>query len=36
LNQAYQKEFGFDDICKMDKVIDVVDAFAVQSVGQSG
>jgi acyl carrier protein len=36
LNQAFQKEFGFDDFCKMDKVVDVVDAFASQSVGQSG
>ena len=36
LNLAFQKEFGFDDLCKMDKVIDVVDAFAAQSVGQSG
>jgi hypothetical protein len=36
LNQAFQKEFGFDDFCKMDKVVDVIDAFAAQSVGQSG
>lgn len=36
LNQAFQKEFGFDEFCKMDKVVDVIDAFAGQSVGQSG
>jgi hypothetical protein len=35
LNQAFQKEFGFDEFCKMDKVVDVIDAFAAQSVGQS-
>lgn len=36
LNQSFQKEFGFDDFCKMDKVIDVLEAFAGASVGQSG
>lgn len=36
LNQAFLKEFGFDEFCKMDKVNDVIEAFAAQSVGQSG
>jgi acyl carrier protein len=36
LNQTFQKEFGFDEFCKMDKVADVVDAYNVSSVGQSG
>ncbi len=36
LNQAFSKEFGFDEFCKMDKVVDVIEAFAAQSVGQSG
>jgi len=36
LNQAFVKEFGFDEFCKMDKVVDVIEAFAAQSVGQSG
>lgn len=34
LNATFQKEFGFDEFCKMDKVSDVVDAYAVSSVGQ--
>lgn len=36
LNLAFQKEYGFDEFCKMDKVTDVVDAYAAQSVGHSG
>ena len=35
LNQTFQKEFGFDEFCKMEKVNDVVEAFLVSSV-QSG
>ena len=35
LNQSFQKEFGFDEFCKMEKVVDVVEAFLVSSV-QSG
>ena len=36
LNQTFSREFGFDEFCKMDKVSDVVEAYNVSSVGQSG
>ena len=36
LNQTFQKEFGFDEFCKMEKVSDVVEAYPASSVGQSG
>ena len=35
LNAAFNKEFGFDEFCKMDKVADVVDAYSSSPVGQS-
>jgi hypothetical protein len=34
LNAAFQKEFGFDEFCKMDKVSDVIEAYANSRVGQ--
>ncbi|MDQ3001734.1 MAG: hypothetical protein M3Y08_10800 [Fibrobacterota bacterium] len=36
LNQTFSKEFSFDEFCKMDKVSDVIEAYNVSSVGQSG
>ena len=36
LNQTFQKEFSFDEFCKMDNVSHVVDAYNGSSVGQSG
>jgi hypothetical protein len=35
LNITFHKEFGFDDFCKMDKVSDVLEAYASASVGQA-
>ena len=34
LNSAFQKEFGFDEFCKMDKVSDVIEAYSGSRVGQ--
>lgn len=34
LNAAFQKEYGFDEFCKMDKVADVIEAYASTQVGQ--
>lgn len=33
LNAAFHKEFGFDEFCKMDKVSDVIEAYASAPVG---
>jgi hypothetical protein len=35
LNQQFQKEFGFDEFCKMDKVSDVIEAYLGTTVKQS-
>jgi len=35
LNGTFQKEFGFDDFCKMDKVSDVIEAYTGSAVRQS-
>lgn len=35
LNHTFQKEFGFDEFCKMDKVSDVIDAYTGAEVKQS-
>jgi acyl carrier protein len=35
LNQQFQKEYGFDEFCKMDKVSDVVEAYLGATVKQS-
>jgi hypothetical protein len=34
LNAAFQKEYGFDEFCKMDKVSDVIEAYSGTQVGQ--
>ena len=36
LNQTFSREFGFDEFCKKEKVSDVIEAYNVSSVGQSG
>lgn len=35
LNGAFQKEYGFDEFCKMDKVSDVIEAYTNAQVRQS-
>lgn len=34
LNGTFQKEFGFDEFCKMDKVSDVIEAYTGSAVRQ--
>lgn len=35
LNGTFQKEYGFDEFCKMDKVSDVIEAYTGTAVRQS-
>ena len=35
LNGAFQKGYGFDEFCKMDKVSDVIEAYTGTEVRQS-
>lgn len=35
LNGTFQREFGFDEFCKMDKVSDVIEAYTGAGVSQS-
>lgn len=35
LNGTFQKDFGFDEFCKMDKVADVIEAYSGTEVRQS-
>lgn len=34
LNGTFQKDFGFDEFCKMEKVSDVIEAYAGAEVRQ--
>lgn len=35
LNGTFQKDFGFDEFCKMEKVSDVIEAYTGTGVRQS-
>lgn len=35
LNGTFQREYGFDEFCKMDKVADVIEAYTGAGVSQS-
>ena len=34
LNSTFRKDFAFDEFCKMDKVVEVIEAFSGNAVGQ--